>query len=391
MTDPRQRIYLDHNASAPLCDAAREALGEALEIVGNPSSVHAEGRVARARLERARRQVAALLGAGSETVVFTSGASEAASTCLVPEWLRADGSGRRFERLAVLATDHACLRSGGRFASDRVDDLPVDARGLVRREALAAWLSRHGASGLLAFAAANNETGVVQPFAEIAATARDGGAGVVLDAVQLPGRADLRGAAGCADAILLSGHKIGAPKGVGAFVLGDAAFRPRPLVTGGAQETRQRAGTEPLWAIAAFGAAAEAALRALSDADRLRVLRDELQRSLAARCPSLVVVGEGAERLPQTLAVQVPGLKAETAQIRLDLEGFAVSAGSACGSGKVGRNPVLEAQIRGGLVADPDGGLLRISFGPRTPRADLERFAEAFGRMAVRRSVDCAA
>lgn len=382
MTASRNRIYLDHNASAPLCAEARDAMMAALDRAGNPSSTHAEGRAARARVEAARREVAALLGTTGEHVVFTSGASEAATTCLVPDWTAPNGAARRFERLAVLATDHACLRAGGRFAPDAVDELPVDRNGVADSHALDVWLACNAANGLLAFTGANNETGVVQPVASILDRAKAAGSGVVVDAVQMAGRLDLADLA-TADAVLLSGHKIGAPKGVGAFVLGSVDRRPLPLVTGGTQQTRQRAGTEAVELIAAFGAAAGACAATHARAGDMALLRDRLESRLLRSCPDLLILGRDAKRLPQTSAIVVPGSTAETALMRFDLDGFAVSAGSACGSGKIGRSAVLAALALAGLEVDPERGLVRLSFGVRTTQAELDAFADAFERMAA--------
>ncbi|RIY03739.1 cysteine desulfurase [Aureimonas flava] len=376
------RLYLDHNASAPLLSEARDAIVAALATVGNPSSVHAEGRAARSLLATARADVARLAGAEAEAVVFTSGATEAASTCLTPHWAR-DGRDVTAARLAVIDTDHPCIREGGRFASADATRLPVDPNGVVRLDALDRWLAA-GPPGLVAFCAANSETGLLQPAGEIVSRARAAGAIVVCDGVQAAGRIPLDALALGADALILSAHKIGGPKGVGAFVLGSTGLRPRPLLTGGAQETRQRAGTEAAALIAGFGAAACLARRTPEERARMLDLRERLERGILTLSPGFSIVGGTAERLPQTVMLHHPGRRAETAQIAMDLAGIAVSAGSACASGKVGGSSVLEAMARGGAAVEPDMGGLRISFGPETEAAAIDRFLSAFGAHCAR-------
>ncbi|WP_279479518.1 cysteine desulfurase family protein [Aureimonas sp. SK2] len=367
---------MDHNASAPLLPEARDAIVAALAVEGNPSSVHAEGRAVRSLVARARADVAGLVGAEPDTVVFTSGATEAAATCLTPHWTR-DGREANFARLAVLNTDHPCIREGGRFQADSVTRLPVKADGVLDLCALDAWLEA-GPPGVVAVCAANSETGVLQPMRAIVERAHAAGSLVVCDAVQMAGRLPLNAAAIGADALILSAHKLGGPKGVGAFVLRSTGQRPAPLLTGGAQETRQRAGTEATALIAGFGAAAMAAARSIDDSDRLRGLRERLERGVLALSPDFSVLGGGAERLPQTAMLHHPALRAETAQIAMDLAGIAVSAGSACSSGKVGGSVVLDAMARAGAAIDPDMGGLRVSFGPRTDEASIDRFLAAF-------------
>lgn len=386
MTDRPRRIYLDYNATAPLLPEARAALIDALDRGGNPSSVHAEGRRARAIVEDARRKVAALVGAAPEAVVFTSGATEAAATCLSPEWIEG-GSGLSLDRLAVVETDHPCLRSGGRFAPRAVTRLPVDADGRLLPDALGDWLSFAGetAPGMLALTLANSETGVLQDLANVSrALAAD--ALVVVDAVQALGRLPLDINELGYDALILSGHKIGAAPGVGAYVLGDPMLQPSPLLTGGGQEKGRRSGTEAVAAIASFGAAAEVARERLASgaAVRLLALRRRLEERLAD-IGDVMVVAPAAERLPSTVMLAITGMRAETAQIALDLAGFAVSAGSACTSGKVGASHVLEAMQRAGAPIDLSTGAIRVSFGYETVIEDIDAFAEAF-RVLLRRS-----
>ncbi|WP_061935522.1 cysteine desulfurase family protein [Aureimonas sp. AU22] len=370
------RLYLDHNASAPLLDEARDALISALAISGNPSSVHSEGRAARALLARARADVATLVGAEADAVVFTSGATEAAVTCLTPHWTE---SGRDVvhPRLAVIDTDHPCIREGGRFPSADVTRLPVDATGVVRLDALELWLAEQR-PGIVAFCAANSETGVLQPVREIVERAHAACAIVVCDSVQVAGRLPVDALALGADAVIVSAHKIGGPKGIGAFALRTTALRPAPLLTGGAQETRQRAGTEATALVAAFGAAAREALAKTGQREAMLMLRDHLERGITALSPEFSILGKGAERLPQTVMFHHPDRRAETVQIAMDLAGIAVSAGSACSSGKIGGSFVLEAMARGGADVEPSMGGLRVSFGAETDAAAINRFLAAF-------------
>lgn len=378
-----ERAYLDWNASAPLLPAAREAFLRALDVPANPSSVHGEGRAARRMVEAARESVASLLGAAAEAVMFTSGATEAASTLLTPDWTR----GRepfRFARLYVCAADHPCTLSGGRFAPGEVTVLPVDADGMLRPEDLSEALAVHdGADGppLVAVHAANNETGVIQPWAEIGALVHAAGGLLVLDAVQAAGRLPLEGMLEHADFAILSSHKIGGPKGAGAFVGRDGAPMPRPLVTGGGQERGFRAGTENVAALAGFGAAADAVRERLGAVEAVAALRNRFEAAVLRLAPDAVIHGPASRRLANTTFFSIPGLKAETAQMGFDLAGVALSAGSACSSGKVGRSHVLKAM---GIEAGE--GALRVSIGPETSERELGLFERALERLVRRRS-----
>lgn len=387
MSDREQRIYLDYNASAPLLPEAREACLCALELA-NPSSTHREGRRARAALEEARESVAKLCsGEGQrvdpEQIVFTSGATEAATQLLSPIWL-ISGVETQLDRLAVIETDHPATREGGRFEPGRVTCLPVDRHGVVRMEALASWLETTDSTpALLALSWANSETGVIQPIDQIREAIGDRPIRIVLDAAQIGGRLPIDLAATGADAVIISGHKMGAMKGVGAIVLADTGTRPFAMLRGGGHERGVRAGTEPLPAIASFGAAADARLHELGgDALAMRALREEFETLLKDRAPQLMILGQGAERLPNTVAIAHPGIKGETAQIALDLAGFAVSSGSACSSGKVGRSHVLSALAAAGLPIDAASGAIRVSFGPKTSAEALRRFVAAYGKLA---------
>ena len=372
------RIYLDYNASAPLLASARAAMVAALDASANPSSVHAEGRAARRIVEDARSHVAALAGAAPAHIVFTSGATEAATWLLTPDWTMGR-SAMRMARLIVCAADHPATLSGGRFPADSVVRVGVDADGLVRLDEVEAALASAGGPALVAMHLANNETGVIQPVAELARIVRAAGSVLVLDAAQAAGRIalDLRG--GLADFLILSSHKIGGPVGAGAVASAGGVLMPQPLVRGGGQERGHRAGTENVAAIAGFDAAAREALQRLPDMQGVAALRDRFEAEILAQAPDALIFGRAARRLPNTILFAIPGLRAETAQIAFDLEGVALSAGSACSSGKVGPSHVLEAMGHGQHRA-----ALRLSIGPSTGEAELEGFAAALGRIVGR-------
>ncbi|MBN9061246.1 MAG: cysteine desulfurase [Rhizobiales bacterium] len=378
------RLYFDHNASSPLRPAAAEAVARALSLPGNPSSIHAEGRAARAALERAREQVARAVGGRAQDVIFTSGATESLNALLRPAVTPTTGPAR-FELLLVLATEHAAVLDGHGFASASVERIPVNGSGIIDLSTFKARLAALRGDGLFASAmvavqAANNETGVLQPLAEIAGRCDAVGAALIVDAAQAVGRVPFDLAASGAAAIALSAHKFGGPKGVGAIVLnGDRLRFERPLIAGGGQEGRRRAGTENLAGIAGMGAAIEeAAGEAPRLSERLSGWRDRVESSMRAAAPDLVIFGAGAERLPNTSLVAVPGLSAETLLMAFDLAGVALSSGSACSSGKVARSHVLDA-----MGVDPAlaGGAVRISLGWSTTEEEVGRFESVFANV----------
>jgi cysteine desulfurase len=380
MAEPR--AYLDYNASAPLLDAARAAMFAALEGAGNASSVHAEGRAARRVIEGARAEVAALAGGKAEHVVFTSGATEAAATLLTPNW-RMGRSPLGVSQLYVSASDHPCILSGGRFPAECVSRIGVDGNGVLKLGELVAELARHDKGAglpLVAVHAANNETGVVQPIAEIAEIVKAAGGILVVDAVQAAGRIPLDITGLWGDFLILSGHKIGAPKGIGAFVGKSDLMMPMPLVIGGGQEKGFRAGTENVAGIAGFGAAAKVARAATGRVETLRAMRERIEAAILRTAPDAEIFGQAAERLANTVFFAIPGVKAETAQIAFDLAGIAVSAGSACSSGKVGPSHVLKAMD----IERPEGGL-RVSIGEATSEAEIGRFERSLASIASRR------
>ena len=377
----RERAYLDYNASAPLAASARAAMLAAMEVEGNPSSVHAEGRKARRIVEKARREVAGLVNAKDEHVVFTSGATEAASMLLTPLWRMGRGP-LRVSRLLVAASDHPCILGGGAFAPGDVTVLPVLRNGLLDLDALEAALGRHDRAGGLAMVAihvANNETGVIQPVVEIGRIARAAGTLTVFDAVQAAGRIKLDISEGWADFLVLSSHKIGGPKGAGAIAAASDLLMPRPLVSGGGQEKGHRAGTENVTAIAGFGAAAVEAAENLGSMREVVRKRDAIEAAVLEIAPGATIFGSDAPRLPNTVFFGLPGMKAETAQIAFDLAGIALSAGSACSSGKVGPSHVLRAMGYG-----ENAGALRVSIGIATTDREVEAFREALAAIVAR-------
>lgn len=370
------RVYLDWNATTPLRAAAREAMLAAFDLIGNPSSVHAEGREARRLVEEARAVVAAALGALPRNVVFTSSGTEANALALSPG-LRGP-SGGPVERLLVSAVEHASVLAGGRFAADRVTPVRVTQSGVVDLAHLAALLA-DGPPALVSVMAANNETGALQPVAEAAALVRPAGGLLHVDAIQALGKIPLDIKAMGADLVSVSGHKVGAPKGVGALVIAEGLTGLDPVLRGGGQELNRRAGTENVPGIAAFGAAVKAALQALpQDAARMTSLRNHLENGLRASA-GVTIFSDDVPRLPNTTLFTAPGLKAEIAVIGFDLEGIAVSSGSACSSGKVQPSHVLSAMGYDPAVAQ---GAVRLSLGWTTDPEDINRALEAWRKLA---------
>ena len=378
MTD---RIYLDWNATAPLRPEARAAMTAALDLAGNPSSIHAEGRAARQLVERAREQVAALVGAEPKLVTFTSGGTEANNLALTPA-IQTGGQKAPRDSLLVSAIEHVSVRAGGQFPAESLEEIPVTGGGVVDCAALARRLAALAPQrALVSVMLANNETGIVQPISEVAAVAHEAGALLHVDAVQGAGRisCDINGMG--ADLLTISAHKLGGPKGAGALVRQNEALHlPHPLLRGGGQERGLRAGTENVAAIAGFGAAAEAARRDLqANASRMAALRGRLESGLKAATPNAIIFGAETGRVPNTTLIAVPGMKAETAVIALDLAGFAVSSGSACSSGKVQSSHVLAAM---GASPELARGGVRISLGWTTTETEIDYFVDAWIKVA---------
>ena len=381
-----ERTYLDWNATAPLRPEARAAMLAALDAVGNPSSVHHEGRAARHLVERAREQVAALVGAEPRNVIFTSGGTEANSMALSPA-LEPRNQTRHpagFDWLMISAIEHASVRAGGGFAAGQVEEIPVTADGGVDLAALQQCLAERQRQGscppLVSIMAANNETGVIQPVEAAAAMVHAAGGLLHVDAVQVVGRMPFDMSRSGADLLTISAHKLGGPQGVGALIRQSAALHfAEPLLRGGGQERGVRAGTENVAGIAGFGAAAASAASAMrTDGERMRALRDRLEAGLQEG--RTLVFGRNADRLPNTSLFAAPGLRAETALINLDLDGFAVSSGSACSSGKVTVSHVLAAM---GVPSDLASGAIRLSVGPTTGENDIDRFLKAWTKLVA--------
>ena len=370
-----ERIYLDWNATAPLRPEAKAAMAHAWEIVGNPSSVHAEGREARRLVEEARAAVGIAVGAEAQNVIFTSGGTEANSLALTPGLRR--GKEPAVERLLMSAIEHVSVLAGGRFAVDAIRHIGVTREGIIDLDRLRALLD--GPPALVSIMLANNETGAIQPVAEAAELVHAAGGLLHVDAIQALGKIPFDLASTGADLLSLSAHKIGGPKGIGALVLAADMEGLAPLLRGGGQEKGRRAGTEDVAGIAGFGAAARAAQVARErDASREEGLRTRLETGLRQTPGTIMFAGE-TKRLPNTVLFTVPGMRAETAVIGLDLAGIAVSSGSACSSGKVQPSHVVEAMGFGPELAQ---GAVRLSLGWSTTETDIESALQAWRKLA---------
>jgi len=368
------RAYFDWNATAPLREEAREAVCAALALTGNASSVHAEGRAARRLIEQAREEVARLVGAKSRNVTFTSGATEANVLALTPA-IEIGGRREPRDRLFISAIEHPSVLSGGRFDAGQVEVLPVTSGGVLDLDALCLALSR-SKRPLVSVMLANNESGVVQPIAEVADIVHAAGGVLHVDAVQGPGRIACDIGALGADLMSISSHKLGGPQGAGALIRRGDVHVADPLIRGGGQERGLRAGTENVAAIAGFAAAASAAQH--SNTQRLAALRDRFEAGLKSSTPQVVIFGENVPRLSNTSLFTVPGLKAETAIIAFDLNGVAVSSGSACSSGKVQASHVLAAM---GVEPALARGAVRVSLGWSSTEAEIDALLTAWNKV----------
>ena len=353
--------YLDANATEPLRPEARAAMLEAVELTGNPSSVHAAGRAARRVVERSRETLASRFGGRAGDLVFTSGATEANALAI-----HGLGAGRR---VIVGATEHAAVRDSAPAATV----LPVDRDGVADLDALTRLLAA-GGPALVCLMLANNETGTLQPAAEAAMLCRQHGAWLHVDAAQAAGRIPVSLRTLGAQSLALSSHKLGGAMGAGALLLAAEVTALSPLIRGGGQERGRRGGTPPLPAIAAFAAAAQAA----SSPVAITEWRDSVE--IAAVAAGAVVCGGGAPRLPNTTCIALPGVRADAQVIALDLDGIAVSAGAACSSGKVTTSHVLTAMGLGTLA----GQAIRVSLPWNATEADVMAFTDAYPRMAAR-------
>jgi cysteine desulfurase len=374
-----RRVYLDWNATTPLRRETREAMAAAFDLCGNPSSVHAEGRQARGLVEDARAAIAGAIGADVRNVVFTSGGTEANALALTPGLRRETRQeAGPVGRLVVSAIEHASVLAGGRYPADRIEMLAVSPSGVVDPDRLRGLLAA-GPSALVSVMLANNETGALQPIAEIADIVHGAGGLLHVDAVQAFGKIPFDINELKADLVSVSAHKLGGPKGVGALILADGISGPDALLRGGGQEQGRRAGTENLMGIAGFGAAVKAAMASLGgDMNRVEQLRNRLEAGLR-QTRQLQVFSDQVPRLPNTTLFSAPGLRAETAVIGFDLEGVAVSSGSACSSGRVQPSHVLEAM---GFGPDLARGAVRLSLGWSTTAEEVDRTLEAWRKLA---------
>jgi len=374
------RAYLDHNATSPLRPEAAAALHAALEQrLGNASSIHAEGRAARRAVEEARAQVAALLAVPAGEITFTGSGTEAIATAILGVCARLPAEKRR---IVVSAVEHSAVLDAARQAAASGIEVEEVAPGPDGRMAPSVMARRIGLdTGLVALQWANNETGVLQPVREVGQAAAASGAAYFVDAVQAAGKVALDARAAGAHLVAVSAHKLGGPQGVGALCVREGLLL-QPLVPGGGQEGRRRGGTEAVAAIAAFGAAAEAARsRMAAEAGRLMRLRARIEMRLRALFPDLRIHGEGAPRLTNTVNVGFPGIAGESLAIALDLAGFAVSTGSACASGAVLPSHVIRAM---GGSEEEARGAVRISLGWSTTEEEVERFLDAVPPVVAR-------
>ncbi|MFA7431709.1 MAG: aminotransferase class V-fold PLP-dependent enzyme [Rhodospirillaceae bacterium] len=351
-------VYLDYNATAPVLPAAAAAVAEAMRLGGNPSSVHGFGRAARALVEDAREAVARLVSARPDQVTFTSGGTEAVALGLHPF---------RGGTALVSAIEHPCVFE----ALPDAERIPVMADGVVNLDWLADRLTRAPRPAVVAVMLANNETGVIQPIAEVAALARAAGAVVFCDAVQGAGKIAVNLAALGVDLLALSAHKMGGPQGVGALIA-RAPDAVQALVRGGGQERGRRGGTHNTPGIAGFGAAAAAPTL------NVGALRDRMEAALLRVAPCATIWGRAAPRLPNTICVGLPGVDQQRQVMALDLAGVAISAGSACSSGKLAPSHVLTAM---GATPEEARQAVRISLGWCSTGEDIDRFVETWARL----------
>lgn len=375
------RVYLDYNATSLPRAAAKEAVAAAMMAPANASSVHTEGRAARAIVEDARHQLAVLIGAEIDAIFFTSGATESNATALSPE-LELAGKPLHFDVLLLSAVEHPAVRAGGSFRQEQIEYVPVDGNGVIVLGALEEALAKHKREGRRAFVsvmAANNETGVLQPLRAVADLVHAADGVFHSDAVQVIGKIpfDLRESG--ADIVSITSHKLGGPQGVGAVVTAHPDTRLPALMRGGGQERGRRQGTESVAAIAGFGAAATEAGQTLTpEGSRLGALRAKIEDGIRAIAKDAVIFGDRAARLPNTTFFATPGVPAETALIALDLDGVALSAGSACSSGKSAASPTLQAM---GVGSDVGRCAMRVSTGWNTTEADVEQFLRVFAKV----------
>ena len=375
------RVYLDYNATCLPRPAAKEAVAASMLAPANASSVHTEGRAARAIVEDARHQLGVLIGAEPEAIFFTSGATESNATALSPV-MELAGKPSRFDVLLLSGVEHPAVRAGGSFKPEQIEYVPVDANSVIVLDALKEALAKHKKENRRAFVsvmAANNETGVLQPLRAVADLVHDADGVFHSDAVQVIGKIpfDLRESG--ADLLSITSHKLGGPQGIGAVVAAHRDTRVPAIMRGGGQERGRRQGTESVAAIAGFGAAATEAGQTLTpEGSRLGALRAKIEEGVRSIAKDAVIFGERAARLPNTTFFAAPGIAAEVALIMLDLDGVALSAGSACSSGKSAASPTLQAM---GVNSEIGRCAMRVSTGWNTTDADVTQFLQAFAKV----------
>lgn len=360
------RSYLDHNATSPPRPAVKAAMVAAMDVTGNPSSVHGEGRAARKVMDDAREALGIALGCLPQMITFTSGGTEANNMAL---------RGAGAEKIVVSTIEHPSVLAAAKASGEPVVAVPVDGQGRIDLAALEKAV--HGANVLVSVMAANNETGVIQPIDDVVGIAKANGALVHVDAVQAFGKRMVNfGLMGC-DLMTVAAHKVGGPVGVGALIVREGVV-VQPLIVGGGQELRRRAGTENVAAIAGFAAVAKEA----------RLDTCQLNGALEAALGEARIFSNGAERLPNTTCFAMPGMPAETLLMNFDLAGIAVSAGSACSSGKVGRSHVLDAM---GVAPELAASAIRVSLGWNTTSEHIEHFIATWQRILARHRARVAA
>jgi len=365
-----ERVYFDHNASSPLRPEAREAMRQFLDSgAANPSSLHAEGRAARAALEKAREQVAALVGVSAREIVFTSGGSEALSSAIHGVCARAP---QRLRRIVVSAIEHsAVLEAAEAAVAHGFETVRVASDGDGRVDAVTFAAALRPGTLLVALQWANNETGVIQPVDEVGKACRAAGVPFLVDAVQAAGKVELEAWRVHADLVALSAHKLGGPQGVGALIVRDG-IALASLIHGGAQEKRRRAGTPGVAAIAGFGAAAAIAHEhRKAECERMLLMRAKLESRIRHLYPDVVYHGQAAPRLPNTINFSIPGVEGESLAIAFDLRGVSLSTGSACASGGVQPSHVIQAM---GFDESEARGAVRLSLGWSSQPAEVDRF-----------------
>lgn len=366
------RIYMDHNATTPLRPEARDAMVAALNGVGNPSSVHWHGRDMRARIEGARETVAQLVGTSPNGIVFTSGGTEANNMVMGVDW----------DVIAVSSMEHESVLASAEKHGAELYLIPALPSGVIDLDALRYILQQARSAGderklLVSVQMVNNETGVVQPVSEAAAIARSFDASIHTDAVQAAGKLPIDIAKLDVDYLTVSAHKIGGPTGTGALALRDGVKLPA-MISGGGQERRSRAGTENIAGIIGFGRAVECAREQRNWISDVSALRETLEASIREITPDAIIIATNETRVSNTTCVAVPGTRAETLIIALDLAGVSVSAGAACSSGKVAQSHVLRAM---GLEPSIAEAAIRISLGWTSTEQDVARFLDAWERV----------